>query len=327
MDRNRQSRAEVKVDSENRCVARDESTQSIGAQLTHSFNRGPSHTFIQSGRNTTRTFIPRFQRMFVSVGPNIQVAYGVGMKFSTVDAAFSKHTIYHDGYFHLLTTRDGNNRVLPLAWSLCETESGGTYTWFAEKCKEAGLERYLNNASIIFSDRQKGIGKFHEAFRAFVGSCFKHIIENCNKMLRGTGFTYPEEMAWILQSRPTRAEYDIQLAKLKRVCAPAAKYFDEQVIHKHVYQYKFNENKVATQTFKTSQIGESQNGTFKLARYEAPYRFNNCVLRWMGKELDARPKGMQKWIDKGHLLTPYAHTQWAIQVTHVMHVPWAPPMP
>ena len=74
--------------------------------------------------------------MFVSVGTAIQVAYGIGMKFSAVDAAFSKHTIYHDGYFHLLTTRDGNNRVLPLAWALCETESGDTYEWFAEKCIE-----------------------------------------------------------------------------------------------------------------------------------------------------------------------------------------------
>ena len=93
--------------------------------------------------------------MFVSVGPCIQVAYGVGMRFSAVDTSFSKHTIWRDGYFHLLTFRDGDNRMLPLAWALCETESGDTYKWFAEKCTEAGLSRYLNNASIIFSDRQK----------------------------------------------------------------------------------------------------------------------------------------------------------------------------
>ena len=264
--------------------------------------------------------------MFVSVGPAIQVGYGIGMKFSAVDAAFSKHTIYHDGQFHLLTTRDGNNRVLPLAWALCETESGDTYEWFAEKCIEAGLERYLNNASIIYSDRQKGIYKFHEAFRAFVGSCFKHIVENCLKNIRGTGFTFPEEMAWVLQSSPTREAYDIQLELLRDVCPPAATYFDEQVIHKHVYQYKFNENKVATHGFKTSQLVESPNGVFVGARKEAPYRFNNEVLRWIGKEFEARPKDMQKWIDKGHLLTPYAHKEWAIQVTHVMHVPWAPPI-
>ena len=125
------------------------------------------------------------------------------MRFSAVDASFSKHTIWRDGYFHLLTTRDGDNRMLPLAWALCETESGDTYKWFAEKCTEAGLSRYLNNASIIFSDRQKGLHKFHEAYRSFVGSCFKHIIENCRKHIKGTGYTFPESMEWVLQSAPT----------------------------------------------------------------------------------------------------------------------------
>ena len=259
--------------------------------------------------------------MFVSVGPCIQVAYGIGMKHSAVDAAFSKHTIYSDGQFHLLTTRDGNNRCLPLAWAHCETESGDTYAWFAAKCIEAGLERYLNNASIIFSDRQKGIMKFHNAFvRAFVGSCFKHIIENCKKHVKGSGTEFVESMAWFLQSRPTRAEYDTQLAKLREVCPLAAEYFDTQVIHKHVYQYKFNENKVATHDFKTSQLVECGNGVFVEARYEAPYRFNNVVLRWIGKEFEARPRDMLKWIETGHLLTPYAHKEWSIQVTHV-HAP------
>lgn len=273
----------------------------------------------QPGPNC-HAFIHRFQRMFVAPGPAIQVAYGIGMKFSAVDAAFSKHTVYRDGQFHLLTTRDGNNRVLPLAWALCETESGATYEWFAEKCKEAGLGRYLNNASIIFSDRQKGIGKFHEVFRSFVGSCFKHIIENCKKSISGTGFTFQESMAWALQACPTRAEYEEQLAALARICAPAARYFDEQVIHKHVYQYKFNQHKVANQTFKTSQIVECSNGTFVLARYEAPYRFNNHVLRWIGNAFTERLEEIDKWIKKGHLLTPYAHKEWAIQVSHVMYV-------
>ena len=97
----------------------------------------------------------------------IQVAYGIGMKFSAVDAAFMKHTIYREGFLHLLTTRDGDNKVCPLAWAMCETESGDTYSWFAQKCHEAGLSRYLNRGSVVFSDRQKGIEKFPESFTAF----------------------------------------------------------------------------------------------------------------------------------------------------------------
>ena len=54
------------------------------------------------------------------------------MRFSAVDAAFSKHTIYRDGQMHLLTTRDGNNKTIVLGWATCETESSVTYEYFAE---------------------------------------------------------------------------------------------------------------------------------------------------------------------------------------------------
>ena len=120
-------------------------------------------------------------------------------------------------------------------------------------------------------------------------------------------------MAWVLQSAPTRGEWELQLEKIRECCQPAARYFDEQVIHKHAYQYKFNENKVATHGFKTSQIVECGNGVFVPARREAPYRFHNHVLRWIGSQFDERLEKMRKWIQKGHMLTPYAHKQWSIQ--------------
>ena len=78
------------------------------------------------------------------------------MKFASVDAAFSKHSVYRDGYLHLLTTRDDNNKLLILAVTICETESASTYEWFAENCVAAGIGRYLNKDAVIFSDR---IGK------------------------------------------------------------------------------------------------------------------------------------------------------------------------
>lgn len=244
------------------------------------------------------------------------------MKFSAVDAAFIKHTIYRDGQFHLLTTRDGNNRVLPLAWAICETESGETYAWFAEQCVGAGLGRYLSGCSVIFSDRMKGIARFHESFDSAIGSCFKHIIGNARKACKGTGRTFEDAMAWILQKAPTESAYLTQLRVLRTVCAPAALYFDEQCNHDHVYQYRWNELKMATHGFKTSQIVECQNGNFVEARMEAPYRFNYMLLLWVGKEFEARPKDMAAWVAKGHILTPYAHNEFAIQVgphSHACH--------
>ena len=102
----------------------------------------------------------RFMRIFVSLASALHAAFGCGIRFNAVDAAFSKHTIYKDGFLHLLTTRDGNNRVLPLAWAVCETESADTYEWFSQQCFDAGLGRYLTKDSIVYSDRQKGIHHF-----------------------------------------------------------------------------------------------------------------------------------------------------------------------
>ena len=71
------------------------------------------------------------------------VAYGCGMKVSAVDAAFSKHIVYREGYLHLLTTRDGNNKTIVLAWAVCETESGDTYMYFSDKCHEDKISECL----------------------------------------------------------------------------------------------------------------------------------------------------------------------------------------
>ena len=107
--------------------------------------------------------VNRFQRIFVCVATALNAAFGVEIGFSAVDACFSKHAIYRDGFLHVLTTRDGNNRVLPIAWAICETESGDTYDWFADQCHAAGCGRYLNRAhSVVYSDRQKGIEKFFQ---------------------------------------------------------------------------------------------------------------------------------------------------------------------
>ena len=134
----------------------------------------------------------RFERCFVSLGPMLNVAYGCGMRFAAVDAAFSKHTVYRDGQLHLLTTRDGNNKTIALAWAICETESSATYEYFATKCHEAGVGRYLSSKAIIFSDRQKGIKRFHAKFPAKIGRCFKHIIENCQKNIHGSGQSFTQ---------------------------------------------------------------------------------------------------------------------------------------
>ena len=253
-------------------------------------------------------------RMFVSVASALHIAFGCGMRFSAVDACFSKHSMYRQGYLHLLTTRDGNNRVLPLAWAWCETESGDTYNWFAQQCYEAGLGRYLNKNSVVFSDRMKGVNEFFGWFEAYHGHCFQHIIGNAKAHCRGTGTTFADELAWNMRHAHTKHAFDVHLAAIRVSSPAAAHYFETQVEHERAYQYALNDKHVATHGFKTSQIVECTNGVFVEARQHTPYRANNMILSWMGKQYDERLLEITKWLDKSHLLTPYAHREFSIQV-------------
>ena len=260
------------------------------------------------------TLYCRFVRCFVSIAVCFHIAYGCGMKISAVDACFFKHVIYKDGYLHLLTTKDGNNKTLVLAWAICETESGDTYTYFAEQCHLAGLSRYLGGSSIIFSDRMKGIRKFHERFQGAIGRCFNHIIGNCEKHLRGSHETFSPELAWALQRAQTEVEYKVQLRALRRESARAARYFDDVKPHHEVYQYAMNAKNLTTHGFKTSQLVEGMNGVFVKARHHAPYRLNAKILKWQGEQLQLRLKSITKWIDQGHPITKYSTDLFKIQV-------------
>ena len=81
----------------------------------------------------------RFKHMFVGVKQMLEVALMVGIGVSAVDACFLKHTHYRSGMLHIISTKDGNNHLLPIAWCVCDNESGDSYQYFADKCKEFGL--------------------------------------------------------------------------------------------------------------------------------------------------------------------------------------------
>ena len=254
--------------------------------------------------------------MFVSVAACFNIAYGCGMRFCALDAAFSKHAIYCDGHLHLLTTRDGNNKIIVLAWALCETESGPTYKWFADQCHAAGIGRYLGQNTVIFTDRMKGIKHFFDVFnRAKQGHCFQHILGKARKHIRGTGRTFEDGAAWAMRNAPTEAKFRAALERVRAQSPAAAHYFDTKVDHSLAYQYALNKAGVPTHNFKTSQIVECMNGVFAEARMFTPYYLNNVILSWIGNEIDARQTFLRKWaLTKKHILTPYCARLWAIQV-------------
>ena len=238
------------------------------------------------------------------------------MKFCAVDACHSRHHIYHSGRLHLLTTRDGNNKVVVLAWCYAEIESADTYQYFADQCHAAGLSPYLGAATVIFSDRMKGIEMFHNRFRAMRGRCFVHIIKNAKTHIRGSGTTFQDELAWAIQKAVTRAEYDRALERMRLACPMAAAYFGTLECPDEIFQYALNEKKVPCHGHKSSNIVEGPNGVFKYVRDQCPYRANNLLLKWCGERFAERVELITKWItEEKHHLTPYAHHLWQIQVS------------
>ena len=73
-------------------------------------------------------------------------------------------------------------------------------------------------------------------------------------------------------------------------------------------------DRIACHGHKTSNIVECGNGVFVDARWLAPYRFNDEVLGWCGEKLKERVDKIIKWIEKGHILTPYCHELFQQQV-------------
>ncbi len=262
---------------------------------------------------------PRFERVFVSVRAAIDVALACGMGFSAIDACHSKHIQYRSGMIHMLTTRDGNNKLLPLAWAICETESGGSYEYFAHHCQEAGLDQYLNqDNSVLYSDRDKGVPIFHDAFtNCNSARCFKHIIANCRSALRKAKCAqkFSDAQAWAIQKATTYEQFEDLLHDMYESAPMAAEYFGSKVHHAHAYQYAFQLLGVATHGHKTSNTQEIINGVFNNARTQAPYRFNDLLLRWIGEKLFDRNKAIKAELAKQRRLTPYSRDLWMKQVT------------
>ena len=61
--------------------------------------------------------------MFLGIGSALRVVNTVGIGFSAVDGCHMKHVHYRDGIAHICITLDGNNRVILLVLTLCESES------------------------------------------------------------------------------------------------------------------------------------------------------------------------------------------------------------
>ena len=176
----------------------------------------------------------RFTRLFVGVASALEIVKQVGTKLSAVDACWFKHFVYQTGQIHMISTLDGNKKVVPLAWAICETESRNTWEYFRDQCILFGLEDYINLPdSVVFSDRMKGIEAFMAHFNAWHLLCYKHVRNN---IYAHSGRSKPSsQLLWDLQKASSYDSWQQLLEKIEDVSTAAANYIG--TLPKIVWRY------------------------------------------------------------------------------------------
>ena len=186
-------------------------------------------------------------------------------------------------------------------------------SYFAKKCSEAGPDRYLNNEdSVIFSDRDKGVPAFHNQFsKCHSCRCFCHIIRNTRVAIRRQKML--RNRRWTIMIHPDKfntrnvlfAAKGIEMWEFCSCQVPVSSEWKAR-------GYKWLEKGVPVHGHSTSNAQESMNGVLRRARNQAPYRFNNKVLEWIGQKIHERSKIASKCTDCA--LTPYCKGLWEEQV-------------
>ncbi|KAG9450309.1 hypothetical protein H6P81_010274 [Aristolochia fimbriata] len=154
-------------------------------------NRGTKYKVITTDEDVTRRNFVRFDRAFWAFGPAIH-----GFQFCRPFISVNGTHLYrkYKGCLLIATLFDRDNRLLPLAFALVETENIDTWTWFIS-CLVRQVVRGRSPMCII-SDRHIGIIRavrdvFPRPHRHRF--CIRHIIANLKKRYSVKDFN---KMVW-----------------------------------------------------------------------------------------------------------------------------------
>ena len=255
----------------------------------------------------------RFHRLFVGVQSVLDVALKVGLKYTAADATHGRHVLHKCGMYIILSTKDTNNHLIPIAWCCVDGETKEAYEWFAIQLREWGAGEYLEHA-VLMSDQDKGLDALHQAFpEAYKLLCFFHLMKNMCKHSRIRVQKSHKAMAWEMQRARTKDDYIKCYKKFRKVNKHAADYLHGKK-HEEVFFYAYNKKGIATFDNSTNNTVEGLNGTFKAQRAELPLWFNIGLLEWIGKEFEKRTLEIEAFIKKGNYLTPFAQNHFDMQV-------------
>ncbi|XP_010445242.1 PREDICTED: uncharacterized protein LOC104727881 [Camelina sativa] len=129
-----------------------------------------------------------------------------------LDGAFLKWDI--KGHFLAAVGRDGDNRIVPIAWAIVEIENDDNWEWFVKHLSSSlGLHTMKDIA--IISDKQKGLVKaIHGVLpHAEHRQCAKHIMDNWK---RDNHDQELQRMFWRIARAYTTGEFIDRMEELKK---------------------------------------------------------------------------------------------------------------
>ena len=194
-----------------------------------------------------------------------------GIEFSGIDGTFLKHIeIDDDACVLLLVTRDGNNKLVVIAWVYCMSETKENYIYMAKYVKRMDYANdYLNRKKhLLYSDRMKGITHFEKEFVCGHAHCIWHIIKNMRRhcrQTRGARVGFHAEQVHQIQQAKTENEFKQKLSLLRRGFPEAANYLNA-LDHEKTFLYRLLEEGYTSHGHRTSNVVEIMNKVIKEAR-------------------------------------------------------------
>ncbi|XP_023760901.1 uncharacterized protein LOC111909328 [Lactuca sativa] len=228
----------------------------------------------------------RFKRFFICLA-----AYSKGLlagcrPYIALDACHLKGKF--TSVLAAATGIDGNNSIFPIAYSVLESESTQSWTWFLESLKKSiGMPDGL----VISSDMQKGleVAVMHIYPNVEHRECVRHLYSNFKKQFRGEFFN---KKLWGAAKTYRPTKHDRLLKDIVDVSQDAITYLN--INHKKIWsRSKFGTTSKCD--YITNNISESFNSWIGATRYQPVLDLLDANREKLMKRFDKKRILVKRW--------------------------------
>ncbi|CAE6119769.1 unnamed protein product [Arabidopsis arenosa] len=206
------SKAKTKVLREMK-VTHEEHFERIWDYQAEIFRSNPETKFeIETTPGTTIGSLQRFFRCFICFKAQRDSWKNTCRPIIGIDGAFLKWDV--KGHLLAATRRDGDNRIVPIAWAVVEIENDDNWDWFL-KMLSTSLELQDGRNVAIISDKQSGLVKAIQTVipQAEHRQCARHIMDNWKRSSHDMDL---QRLFWKIARSYTEGEFTSHMIELQR---------------------------------------------------------------------------------------------------------------